>query len=73
MFPFQLYKSLEETSLTIIDDTDQLRDLLEKLKMVKEIAIDLEVGCDDDSLQLVSYIPTYTGWVKESLRVWRTV
>ena len=64
MFPFQPYKPLEETSLTIIDDTDQLRDLLEKLKMVKEIAIDLEVRYDDDFLQLVSHIPTFTRWVK---------
>ena len=46
MLPFQPYKSLDDTSLTIIDDADQLKDLLEKLKMVREIAIDLEVRCN---------------------------
>ena len=39
-----MYKSIDDTSLEIIDDVKQLDKLLQKLKNVKEIAIDLEVG-----------------------------
>ena len=45
-FLFQNYKATEETSLTIIDEPEQLNDLLQKLKIVKEFAVDLEVICD---------------------------
>jgi len=38
----QNYKATEETSLTIIDEPEQLNDLLQKLKIVKEFAVDLE-------------------------------
>ena len=40
------YKGIEETSLTVIDDVEKLNGLLEKLKAVKEVAIDLEVSCN---------------------------
>ena len=43
---FQNYKATEETSLTIIDEPEQLNDLLQKLKIVEEFAVDLEVICD---------------------------
>ncbi|XP_065061459.1 exosome complex component 10-like [Rhopilema esculentum] len=36
------YKGIEKTSLTVIDDVEKLNGLLEKLKAVKEVAIDLE-------------------------------
>jgi len=38
----QSYSPLDETELTFIDTQDKLDDMLEKLKAVKEIAIDLE-------------------------------
>lgn len=39
----QMYKSLEETPFTWVDDADKLQVLLGKLEKAKEIAIDLEV------------------------------
>ena len=39
----QMYKSLEQTPFTWVDDANKLQVLLSKLEKAKEIAIDLEV------------------------------
>jgi exosome complex exonuclease RRP6 len=39
----QMYKTLEETPFTWVDDADKLQVLSSKLEKAKEIAIDLEV------------------------------
>ena len=45
MFCHQLYEELDKTPFTLVETAEQLQELSQRLSVVSEFAVDLEVHC----------------------------